>query len=924
MALLKPWYKVATPREDLREGRSVDTSEFAVHLNDVVSGRAPEYYRNPEAFFDRTYLTEGLRDVAAEVLRRAAGETMASSPVINLTTQFGGGKTHALTLLYHLAKNGKAANKWTGVKDILSKAGLSSVPLADVAVFVGTEFDSVTGRGAPGEPLRKTPWGEIAWQVGGAAGFSIVAEHDAQMRRPGKDIVRRIVPEGKPLLILLDEVLNYLNQARTFKVGDSNLAVQCVQFFQNLSEVATARTGLSLVISLPASELEMSQEDIADQSRLEKLATRVTKQYVLSQGDEIPEIIIRRLFEERGGTAERRATANAYAEWLRDNRNSIPNWFPVDQASDLVFVTYPFHPTVLSVFERKWQTLPKFQRTRGILRMLALWVARAYAEGFARNLPDPLITLGSAPLEDPLVRSEVFEELGEPRLEAAVAADVAGETANAVRLDEEAADTIKRSRLHRKAASAVFFESTGGQSPSKEYATLPEIRLAVGEPGVDLGNIETAMDALVEGCYYLAQEGSRYRFSHKIGLNKLHADRAASVGTQKGRIAARVREEVQAVFKSGPAVDRKLFPESSGEMPDRPALTLAVLDAEQAWDELARATTEKFIDTLVRECGQSGRTYKTALLFAVADAFGQLREQAKRLLAWEQLDDEKDELQLDETQKRQLAEQLRRSERDLREAVWTAYRHIVFLSKEGLRHLDLGLVHSSSTDSLVALILTRLKQEGEIEPQPSPSFLARKWPPALNEWPTKSVRDAFFASPEFPRIIDPEALRGAIAAGVSQGLFGYASKDASGSYIGLKYKEPLSEAAIEIADNVVLVPKPVAEAVAAGLQPERRSPTEPEVDEFLGGEKEEDRSLGGGEATGPSELRGLLWEGEVPWTKWTQFYTKVLSRFASAGGLTLHVRAEIEPPEGVSAQSKADTESALNDLGLSGQVTAKE
>ena len=233
---LKPWYRVAVPREDLRQNQPVDASEFAVHLDRVVAGEAPEYYRTPEKFFERTYLTEGVKDMAAESLRRLAGETLAASPVINLTTQFGGGKTHALTLLYHLAKHGKAADKWQGVKDILARAGLPSVPKADVAVFVGSEFDSQSGRGEPGEPIRKTPWGDIAWQIGGADAFAIVAEHDANLRRPGKETIRRFLSADRPVLILMDEVLNYLNQARTFQVGGSTLATQCIQFFQNLSE----------------------------------------------------------------------------------------------------------------------------------------------------------------------------------------------------------------------------------------------------------------------------------------------------------------------------------------------------------------------------------------------------------------------------------------------------------------------------------------------------------------------------------------------------------------------------------------------------------------------------------------------------------------------------------------------------------------
>ena len=184
---LKPWYKIVTPREDLREGQPLDAAEFAVHLDQVRDGRAPEDYQNPARFFDRTYLTANLTDLAAQVLRRLSGRRSETSAVFNLATQFGGGKTHALTLLYHLAQGGspaqgrssaqgsQAAQCWTGVSRLLDKAGLKTLPQAAVAVFVGTEFDSLTGRGGKdGTPLRRTPWGEIAYQLGGAEALALV------------------------------------------------------------------------------------------------------------------------------------------------------------------------------------------------------------------------------------------------------------------------------------------------------------------------------------------------------------------------------------------------------------------------------------------------------------------------------------------------------------------------------------------------------------------------------------------------------------------------------------------------------------------------------------------------------------------------------------------------------------------------------
>jgi len=204
LSKLKPWYKVVTPREDLREGKPLDASEFAVHLDKVRLGTAPPDYQDPERFFDRTYLTETLCNLGGEVVRRLSGETTETSAVFNMLTQFGGGKTHALALLYHLANGGSKSGMWRDVSKILAKGDIDSVPdNCATAVFVGTEFDSITGRGgADGTPVRKSPWGEIAFQLGGAEAFAVVAEHDKQFIEPKGDVIQAFLPKDRPCLIL--------------------------------------------------------------------------------------------------------------------------------------------------------------------------------------------------------------------------------------------------------------------------------------------------------------------------------------------------------------------------------------------------------------------------------------------------------------------------------------------------------------------------------------------------------------------------------------------------------------------------------------------------------------------------------------------------------------------------------------------------
>lgn len=917
---LKPWYKVITPREDLRDGRPLDASEFAVHLDHVRDGRAPDDYKNPERFFDRTFLTSSLRELGGGVIRRLSGIKVETSAIYNLTTQFGGGKTHALTLLYHLAKVGPAASNWKGVPSLLDQAGVQTVPGAATAVFVGTEFDSLTGRGGnDGTPLRRTPWGDIAFQLGREEGFAVVAKHDAEGIAPSTEVIRKFLPKGKPALILMDELLNYLNRERNRKTG---LGGQLYSFVQNLSEEARAQDGVVLAVSLPSVVDEMTPEDEADFQRFEKLLDRLGKAMIMSAESETSEIIRRRLFEWGGLPDDAKKTAAEYADWVQAHRTQVPNWFPVDHAKDAFAATYPFHPTLLSVFERKWQALPRFQQTRGILRLLALWVSNAYQAGFKGAHKDPLICMGTAPLDDPLFRSAIFEQLGGAKLEGAVTTDICGKKdSHALRLDKEAIEAIRKARLHQKVATTIFFESNGGQA--KAEATLPEIRLAVAEPDLDVGNVETALEALSTTCYYLSAEKNRYRFSLSPNLNKLLADRRASV--QSPRVEERIRAEVQKVFADGKGViDRIFFPDKSGQIPDVARLTLVVLPPDHA---AADKATRSFVDVATKEHGSSARTFKSGLVWAVPEGADSLRDDARKALAWEDIADEESDLRLDEGQTRQLAENLKKAQRDIKETVWRTYKNVMLLGKDGeWKTVDLGLVHSSAAPSISQLIIERLGQAGDIEDKGvSPNFLVRNWPPAFKEWNTRSVRDAFFASPQFPRLLNPDSIKDTIARGVENGMLGYVGKKVDGSYAPFHWNSSLPPQDVEISDDVFLIQRELAEAYkAGGISPTQGGFAEPTVGGVpagLGlpvgdGVTGPAAPVPDGQPAPPASIARLVWNGEVPHQKWMNFYTKVLSKFASTAGLKLTLRVEVAPVEGVSQQKVDETKLALRELGL--------
>jgi hypothetical protein len=918
---MKPWYKVVTPREDLRDGKPLDASEFAVHLDHVRDGRAPAVYQNPVEFFERTFLTKNLRELAGQVIRRLSGIKLETSAIFNLSTQFGGGKTHSLTLLYHLASGGDSARSWKGVSGILQDAGVTSVPMASTAIFVGTEFDSITGRGGDdGTPNRKTPWGEIAFQLGGASGFQLVEEHEKALTAPGGDVIEKMLPKSKPVLILLDELMNYVSRTRK-----SGLAGQLYTFLHNLSEVARGRDNVVLAVSIPASELEMTAEDQSDFERL--------KAMIMSAEAETSEIIRRRLFEWNGLPKDALATVEEYEVWLLANKQQLPSWFPVENARETLVASYPFHPSLLSVFERKWQGLPRFQQTRGVLRLLALWVSKAYADGYKGAHKDPLISLGTAPIEDALFRAALFEQLGEQRLEPAVTTDIAGKDhAHALRLDFEATAEVKRSRLHRKVATTILFESNGGQQRGE--ATLAEIRLAVAEPGLDIGSVEQCLEALGDACYFLSVERNRYRFSFQPNLNKLLADRRASVGVPA--VDEKVRAEIQRVFSVGAGVERVYFPRKSNEVPDRPVLTLVVLPPETS---AAEPAMKLIITTMTMESGSSSRTFKSGLIWVVAEDSRSLRDEARKLLAWQEIEGDVGELKLDELQQRQIVENGKRAERDLREAVWRAYKNVFLLAEDSsLRKIDLGLVHSSAASSLVELILSRLRQEDIVVDGVSPNFLTRYWPPALPEWSTKSVRDAFYASPKFPRLIRADAVKDTISRGLDAGAIAYVGKGSGGDYDPFIYKRSLAAADVEIADDVYLIVRERAEEYLAQRQSTSRTDQPPPADGHSAtllprGAAESSQppeagelplNVGGGRSTElVAGLAGFSWRGDISPQKWMNFYTKVLSRFATGEGLTLTVSVQFAPPGGIKTSTAEETRDALRELGLNEDVQVK-
>ena len=477
-----------------------------------------------------------------------------------------------------------------------------------------------------------------------------------------------------------------------------------------------------LCVSIPSStDIEMNVDDRRDYESLKQMLNRVGKAIFMSVDQEISEIIRRRLFEWHGMPEEGRKTASAYAEWAVEHAQELSG-ITADTAYEQFQAAYPFHPSVLSVFQRKWQSLPRFQRTRGVLRMLALWVAHAYQEQHRKAAREPLITLGLAPFENQHFRAALFEQLGSSELEIPVTTDIVGRAdAHAARLDKEAAESIRKAQLHRKIATTIFFESNGGMSQSKAEASLPEIRTGVSGPDLNTADVDNVLEGLAGSCFYLNWERNRYRFGLAPNLNQILVTRRGAV--EDKRIEERIKKDTEALFQPGSKeLDRRFWPKRSNDVPNRAVLTMVVLGQDTPAE--AR-TTLQMMEAIVRDCGSSGRTYKSALIFAAPDGTTNVRDATRNALAWEDIDDDEEtKKRIDESQLKLLARNLDGARRALKEDLFRAYRHIYLLDKNNaLRHIDLGQITSSATtpsDGIVGLYLRELRRNDEITEGVSP------------------------------------------------------------------------------------------------------------------------------------------------------------------------------------------------------------
>jgi hypothetical protein len=803
---LRPWTDLVKLHPDVEAG-ALTEAVFAIDLGAIAAGdpNVPVVYRDPEEFFRATYLTADLAKLLQEVLASLAGST-GYNRVLKLRTPFGGGKSHTLAALLHAARHPDALDAVPEARSFPRPRDVA------VAVFDGEKFDARNGKELPDGRTIRTMWGWIAWQIGPQRAFALVEGHDRDRVAPGGDVIRKMLTEGaggRPVLILLDEVLKYMERAGAVPVSDSTLQRQAKDFFQNLTvEVAGSRNA-ALVYSLTWSARE-SLGNVGLLSEIDKLAARVDQLREPVTGDEILPILQRRLLAEPPDPQVARQVAAAYAKQLTQMRMARAE-NPSEQQEaeeqgrhwrERLQRSYPFHPALVDLMRERWTAVDAFQRTRGALRFLASCMYSLKKQGTA----GPLLSPGDVPLHDPEVRMKMLKELGvQNDYDPVILADIHGPNARAKRIDDRLSrerPELGRVRPATRLATAILLYSFGGlkRNATEGSQTLPpgvtqeELFEACLAPDLDNITATSVLSELLSTCLYLHHDGTRYCFKKDPNVTKLIEDAEQVVAQEETDSPGHgpVRERLKAMLEAQLAGHREVvvWPERSLDIPDQqPLFLVAYLPLEFA--EESREEQERRARDYFSRCGDKPRRYRNGLGLAIPDKkqIEGLRRAVRYLLAIERVEGRKQQLRLTRDQLDQLNERKRTEQaaamaalRDLYTAVWLPRMEggqieIERVERSG-RPLQATGVHERIMELLIRDRIPRVYESVTphkiIERVRLGEPVAQDQPPVLGI-PTAEVLESFFRDLAPPRITSADVLRKAIVRGVSEGIFGYAS-----------------------------------------------------------------------------------------------------------------------------------------------------
>lgn len=817
---LKPWREIAVPHEDVLKG-TFQQAEFAADLSRVHEGTATPEYQNPTLFFQRTFITEGMRLLLDSVVKRLSGK--GGDPVIQLQTAFGGGKTHTMLAVYHLAKADAAASDLPGIPAILDAAGVAELPHARIAVLDGIKSSPNQPVTRDGQSIR-TLWGDLAWQLGKADGYALVADADASGTSPGKAVLEMLLSHYAPCVILIDELVAYVRQfedgkALTGGSFDSNLS-----FVQALTEALKAVPTAVLLASLPESDKEAgSQRGVKALAALSHYFGRIQALWKPVGTEEAFEIVRRRLFTSINDKLAAESVCRTFADFYTANGDDFPRETQESRYLERLMHAYPIHPEVFDRLYEDWSSLDNFQRTRGVLKLMAKVIHRLWKD----NDKDPLIMPGSFPLQDADTRNEViyYLPLG---WDPVVERDVDGERAETTEI--ESRDTRLGSvQACRRTARTIFL----GSAPSTANQMvrgieLERVALGAAQPGQQVGMYKDALRRLGDRLHYLNSANNRFWFDTRPNLRREMEERKRRFQDKEDVFPA-IRDRVQRSFASGIFGGIHVFTASS-DVPDDWQLRLVVLPPDAAFSRSGQSLAIERATEILKNRGEQPRFKQNRVIFLAADYdnVSRLKDQVRSTLAWHSIvnDIKEMKLNLDQFQSKQASKSLDDANDALRRMIREAYKWVITPMQEARPGKGLSEVQwehfpvNPGAQNLSSEIERVLKENELLITEWAPIHLTKVlkdwfWKENVKEVSALSVWQQTCQQLYLPRLKDDTTYQLTLAAGAeSRDFFGFAQGKEDGRYMGFSFGKRTSL----FLDSSLLLIEPVTAAGYAEAQ----------------------------------------------------------------------------------------------------------
>jgi len=708
---LAPWREEITPHADVASGR-FEQAEFAADLFQVATGTADDEYQDPLSFFGRTYLTKGLSDLLVGAARRLSGD--GGDPVIDLQTNFGGGKTHSMIALYHLASGIPAADL-PGVSELFAQHGVSIPPSVRRAAVIGQWLSPNTPTVKPDGTVVHTIWGDIAHQLAGPEGYKLVEQSDRSGSSPG-EALREVFRLAGPSVVMIDEWVRYAAQLPSREKdapmigGDFDTQFT---FAQLLTEAAADAKNVVVLVSIPASDIEVGGDKGQDALvKLRNVVRRKSAQWKPAEDDESFEIVRRRLFEPMTPEMARKrdGVIKAFCDYYREdkNRSDFPAEVREDEYRRRMQLSYPIHPELFDRLYKDWSTLDRFQRTRGVLRLMATVISVLWQRG-DQNL---LIMPGTIPIDETMVTSELTKYL-EDGWDPVIRTDVDGPNSLPLRLDADQKN-LGRYSAARRVARTVFLASAPREE-GKKGIDVKTITLGTAQPGEAPGTFADALRHLSNAATFLYVDGAQYWYSLKANITRLAADRANSNFTEHDA-DDEIKRRLQNVREKGPFAALHAFPDGPGDVADDDdGVHLVLLPTTHAHVPNGQGTGALVLAEQILSQRQAGpRLNRNLLVFCAANEarLVELRHAVRSYLAWRSILDDKDALQLTRSDEAQASSKIAETDETVKQRIFETYQHLLVPEQTaGTREIRWHQTKTSGTGSLPERVARKLEAE---------------------------------------------------------------------------------------------------------------------------------------------------------------------------------------------------------------------